>query len=129
MIKVQRRFQNGENVIDEYLQMLVTLTGLANKWSLFLIGLEHGFVAVAAEIAAGGRAVLLPRIQAHPAEIKLALAALHVITAFVLLDEWLAVGARLAIRHQPVAVSCLLALRTRRLQFLRFDRHDFVQPL
>ena len=73
--------------------------------------------------------MLLPRIQTHPAEIKFAFTALHVIAAFVFLDRRLAIGTRFTVGHQPVAVGRLLAFRARCLQLLRFDGHHFVQPL
>ncbi len=107
-----------------YLKDFVALRGLGDERSLLLVGLADGVVAVAAEVAAGGGAVLLPGVEADPTKVELALAALDVVAALVLLDGRAAAGAGLAVRHQPIAVGRLLRVAARRAQLLRLHfRH------
>ena len=52
---------------------MIGVMHLSFELVLNLLHLLDDLVAVATEVAAGGRAVLLPRLQTHPAEVVLAL--------------------------------------------------------
>jgi hypothetical protein len=62
------------------------------------------WVAVALEVAARGRAVLLPALQADPAEVVATLGALDVVAAVRLLDGGSTVRARFRVGDQPKKV-------------------------
>ena len=65
--------------------------------------------------------VFLPRFETDPAEVVLALGALHVVAAFVLLNRRLAGGTRLGVGHEPKAVDGRLRLGVGVVQLLGTD--------
>ncbi len=62
------------------------------------------WIAVALEVAARGRAVLLPALEADPAEVVATLGALDVVAAVRLLNGRSAVRARFRVGDQPKKV-------------------------
>lgn len=79
----------------------------------FLVRFLEVVVDVASIVASGATVVLAPLHEAEPAEAELALLAGHMHTALVLLDQALALGARLRVGFDPrevLAVSALLLL-------------------
>ena len=79
----------------------------------FLIGLLQVVINVAGVVSSRGATVLAPLGETKPAEAELALLTGHVHTALILLDQALALGARLGVGLDPgevLAVTALLLL-------------------
>lgn len=61
----------------QLLQLLVALRRLGQHVTLLLVHTAGDLKAIAPEVAAGGRAVLFPPLQAHPAKVKFTLNAIN----------------------------------------------------
>ena len=66
------------------------------------------WIAIALEVAAGGRAVLLPALEADPAEVEPTLGTLDVVAAVGLLDRRSAVRARFRVGDQPKKICSVI---------------------
>ena len=119
-------------IMDELVELLnlfVPLEGFPLFLFPFLFAFLDDFESIATEISTSRRAVLLPRLQANPAEIVLAFGTLHMIAAFVFLNGRLTGGTRFRVGDEPEAVEGYFGLGIRVVQFLGPNLTDFLLPV